>query len=121
MIAMKALHPSIMVRRRSRHGIMQTRAEGLMTDTPGSRLWPLALMGWLAAYPPETQDGRPDRRPMAEERDAAVEASRPGQRTAWLRAARQRYAALTPEERQSLRQTRAVRRRAGLGPDPFRG
>ena len=82
-----------------------------MTDMPGSRLWPLALMGWLAAYPPDT--GKDDALRVAglEEREAEICASeRPGQRTAWLRAARQRYAALSPEERQQ----RHLQRRAGF-------
>ncbi|ONG56203.1 hypothetical protein BKE38_06400 [Pseudoroseomonas deserti] len=98
-----------------------------MTDMSGSRLWPLALMGWLAAYPPETQDEQPGASPMLEEQEAersADEAARPGQRTAWLRAARQRYAALTPEERHAQRQAQEVQRRAGFGPrsvDPMRG
>ncbi len=132
MMAMKALHPSIMVCRSRvensvRHRMMQFGAEGLMTDMSGSRLWSLALMGWLAAYPPEAQGGQPGRAAMLEEPEAersADDALRPGQRTAWLRAARQRYAALSREERQALRQTQAVQRRAGFGPrlpDPMRG
>jgi hypothetical protein len=83
-----------------------------MTDMPGSRLWPLALMGWLAAYPPDT--GKDDTLRVAglEEREAEPCAAerRPGQRTAWLRAARQHYAALSPEERQQRHQ----QRRAGF-------
>ncbi len=31
-----------------------------MTDHPPNRLWPLALMGWLAAFPPQGQDKSAD-------------------------------------------------------------
>jgi hypothetical protein len=34
-----------------------------MTDHPPNRLWPLALMGWLAAFPPQGREaaaGTPD-------------------------------------------------------------
>jgi hypothetical protein len=27
-----------------------------MTDHPPNRLWPLALLGWLAAFPPQGRD-----------------------------------------------------------------
>ncbi|MDJ0387632.1 hypothetical protein QMO56_05865 [Roseomonas sp. E05] len=79
-----------------------------MTDMPGSRLWPLALMGWLAAIPP--LPGEADAQPVAvqdeAERHDRCEHPQPGSRTAWLQAARARYAALSPEERDRLRQQR---------------
>jgi hypothetical protein len=34
-----------------------------MTDHPPNRLWPLALLGWLAAFPPQGREaaaGAPD-------------------------------------------------------------
>ena len=84
-----------------------------MTDMSGSRLWPLALMGWLAAIPPLPREA--DAKPVALQEDG--EHSRhcgrasPGERTAWLQAARARYAALSPEERAQLRQQRRAEAR----------
>lgn len=82
-----------------------------MTDMTGSRLWPLALMGWLAAFPPVPKDAAAATPPVeeAEETERCAGPST-GQRTAWLHAARARYAALTAEERDSLRQLRRAAR-----------
>lgn len=86
-----------------------------MTDMSGLRLWPLALMGWLAAYPPVSKDA-PDRA-LAELQDSETERgseARPGSRAAWLGAARARYAALSAEERARLRAERRAARQADL-------
>ncbi|HWL79342.1 MAG TPA: hypothetical protein VNR89_00175 [Roseomonas sp.] len=86
-----------------------------MTDMPGSRLWPLALMGWLAAIPPLPNDA--DAQPVAVQDDTEqhgrCDDARPGERTAWLQAARARYAVLSAEERQRLRQQRGAEARRG--------
>ncbi|MCQ4160959.1 hypothetical protein NON00_13575 [Roseomonas sp. GC11] len=79
-----------------------------MREKSGSRLWPLALMGWLAAYPPADQDNALSAIPAVEDQDGDHLVTRlgEGQRTAWLRAARARYAALPVEERRRLRAER---------------
>lgn len=96
-----------------------------MTDMSGLRLWPLALMGWLAAYPPVTKDA-PSEPPGLEEAEAErAEALRagsrpsaggatPGTRTAWLGTSRALYAGLSDEERARLRAERRAARQAGL-------
>jgi hypothetical protein len=74
-----------------------------MTETPPNRLWPLALMGWLAAFPPAGREAvaQPATGP------AGVEAARaPGARTAWLRSARALYAPLSAMERAAIRRQR---------------
>ncbi|MXP64841.1 hypothetical protein E0493_15925 [Roseomonas sp. M0104] len=84
-----------------------------MTDMPGSRLWPLALMGWLAAIPPLPSDA--EHQPPAVQDDAEHRGrrddARPSERAAWLGAARARYAALSPEERKQIRQQRRAESR----------
>ncbi|WBV43212.1 hypothetical protein [Pseudoroseomonas cervicalis] len=78
-----------------------------MRDMTGSRLWPLALMGWLAAYPPVDRDARAETVPgMVEPDSSRCRAAAEGERTAWLRAARQRYAGMPAEQRAALRQAR---------------
>jgi hypothetical protein len=102
-MAINAVHPLVVVCR-----WVQASAEGVMTDIPGNRLWPLALMGWLAAFPPLARDA--SAQPAAEPLEAASESGDPalraGARTAWLRAARDRYAGLSAEERDRLRRRR---------------
>jgi hypothetical protein len=72
-----------------------------MTDTPPNRLWPLALMGWLAAFPPGGRDA------AAQTPDTPrVEVPSPGSRTAWLRDARALYAPLSAPERAAIRRRR---------------
>lgn len=84
-----------------------------MRDMTGSRLWPLALMGWLAAYPPVGKDARAETVPGFEEPETTrCRAATGGERTAWLRAARQRYAAMPAEQRAALRQARRAEARA---------
>lgn len=90
-----------------------------MTDMSGLRLWPLALMGWLAAYPPAPKDASGETPPGLEEAEAdrtrtgqAAPAARPGSRTAWLGMSRARYAHLTDEERARLRAERRAARQA---------
>lgn len=87
-----------------------------MTDMSGLRLWPLALMGWLAAYPPATKDAPNETPPGLEEAEgerAQAGQPRPGTRTAWLGMSRARYAQLTDEERARLRAERRAARQAG--------
>jgi hypothetical protein len=72
-----------------------------MTDTPPNRLWPLALMGWLAAFPPAGRDAAAA--PLDTPR---VETGTPGGRTAWLREARALYAPLSAPERAAIRRRR---------------
>lgn len=82
-----------------------------MTDMTGSRLWPLALMGWLAAFPPAPREAAAAAPPVEEAEEAERCATTGGgQRAAWLQAARARYAALTAEERAQLRQARRAAR-----------
>ncbi|MFC3125019.1 hypothetical protein ACFOD4_08100 [Pseudoroseomonas globiformis] len=76
-----------------------------MTDTPGSRLWPLALMGWLAAIPQLPREAEQEASPPV-----LAEEARRGQRTAWLTAARARYAELSAEQRDRLREARRASR-----------
>lgn len=78
-----------------------------MRDMTGSRLWPLALMGWLAAYPPVGKDASAETMAGFEEPETTrCRTSAEGERTAWLRAARQRYASLPAEERAAIRRAR---------------
>jgi hypothetical protein len=102
-MAINAVHPLVVVC----HWV-QASAEGVMTDIPGNRLWPLALMGWLAAFPPLARDAsaRSVVEPLEAARDSSDPGSRAGERTAWLRAARDRYASLSVEERDRLRRRR---------------
>jgi hypothetical protein len=73
-----------------------------MTDTPPNRLWPLALMGWLAAFPPIGRDAA-----AAPLRDPPrFKAGTAGSRTAWLRDARALYAPLSAPERAAIRRRR---------------
>jgi len=81
-----------------------------MTDMTGSRLWPLALMGWLAAFPPVSKEAAAAPRVEEAEETERCAQGAAGQRTAWLRAARIRYAILSTEERDSLRQARRAAR-----------
>lgn len=73
-----------------------------MTDTPPNRLWPLALMGWLAAFPPGGRDAAAAPASSA----PRYEAGTPGSRTAWLREARALYAPLSAPERAAIRRRR---------------
>lgn len=74
-----------------------------MTDTPANRLWPLALMGWLAAFPPVAKEAAAQ---TAEPARLGYETGAPGSRTAWLRDARAMYAPLSPLERATIRRRR---------------
>ena len=86
-----------------------------MTDIPGTRLWPLALMGWLAAIPPLPNDAEARAAPVQDEEGQDRCGGHPPQeRVAWLQAARARYAALPPEERDRLRQERRAARAEGV-------
>ena len=73
-----------------------------MTDTPPNRLWPLALMGWLAAFPPAGREAAAAQPPEA----PRYESGAPGSRTAWLRDARALYAPLSAPERAAIRRRR---------------
>jgi hypothetical protein len=74
-----------------------------MTDTPPNRLWPLALMGWLAAFPPA---GREAAAQTPNPSAIRYETGAPGSRTAWLRDARAMYAPLSSLERATIRRRR---------------
>lgn len=74
-----------------------------MTDIPPNRLWPLALMGWLAAFPPAGREA------AAQTPDPATiryESGNLGSRAAWLRDARAMYAPLSATERATIRRRR---------------
>jgi hypothetical protein len=73
-----------------------------MTENPANRLWPLALMGWLAAFPPSSASATTGMLSPAPQLEAGV----PGSRTAWLRDARALYAPLSSLERAALRRRR---------------
>jgi hypothetical protein len=102
-MAINAVHPLVVV-----CCWVQASAEGVMTDIPGNRLWPLALMGWLAAFPPLPRDAsaRPATEPLEAASESGDPALRTGERAAWLRAARDRYAGLSAKERDRLRRRR---------------
>jgi hypothetical protein len=72
-----------------------------MTDSPPSRLWPLALMGWLAAFPPTGREAA-----AQSPTPPHLETGAPGSRTAWLRDARALYAPLSAPERAAIRRRR---------------
>ncbi|PHK95091.1 hypothetical protein CR162_10095 [Pseudoroseomonas rhizosphaerae] len=95
-----------------------------MTDKSGLRLWPLALMGWLAAHPSVEKEAAAEAPPGFEEeaegrhaappRGAArAGAPVPGARAAWLGTSRALYAHLSDTERARLRAERKAARRAG--------
>ncbi len=74
-----------------------------MTDAPANRLWPLALMGWLAAFPPVGKEAAAQ---TPEPIRSRYESGTQGSRTAWLREARALYAPLTAGERATIRRRR---------------
>jgi hypothetical protein len=73
-----------------------------MTDTPPNRLWPLALMGWLAAFPPISRDAAaaPAQNPLS------YETGTPESRAARLREPRPLDAPLSAAERAVIRRRR---------------
>ncbi|MBO1077002.1 hypothetical protein [Roseomonas marmotae] len=72
-----------------------------MTDTPPNRLWPLALMGWLAAFPPLSRDAS-----AATPGGAQPEAQLAGTSLSVSRDARFTGAPLSASERAALRRRR---------------